>query len=90
MWFIAPGAALLYTGNFGHYNVYASITAVIILPIWLWISNSAVLLGAEFNADLQWGRAIAPESSRPGTIRGFRDTRKLRKKTEANVTPDRA
>ena len=53
---------------------------MIILLIWLWISNSAVLPGAEFNADLQWGRAIAPESSRPGTIRRFRDTRKLRKK----------
>jgi len=27
--------------------------------IWMWISNVAILLGAEFNAELERGRAVA-------------------------------
>ena len=46
--------------NFGHYNkVYGSIAGMIIFLIWLWLTNTAILLGAEFNAELERGRAIA-------------------------------
>jgi membrane protein len=46
----------------------------------MWISNVAVLLGAEFNAELQRGRAIAagaPPDAEP--FAELRDDRKLRK-----------
>ena len=69
----------LYVANFGSYNkVYGSLAAVIIFLIWMWISNTAVLIGAEFNAELERGRAIAgghPPDAEPFTE--LRDTRKL-------------
>jgi membrane protein len=51
---------------------------VIIFLIWLWISNIAVLLGAELNAELERGRRI--ETGHPPEKEPFvepRDTRKL-------------
>jgi membrane protein len=46
--------------------------------VWLWITNVAVLLGAEFNAELERGRAMAggaPADAEPFVE--LRDTRKL-------------
>ena len=83
-WLIASGLFALYVANFGHYNkVYGSIAGVIIFLIWMWISNSVVLLGAEFNAELQRGRAIAaglPPDKEP--FAELRDTKKLPKRAE--------
>jgi membrane protein len=82
VWLIASGLFALYVANFGHYDkVYGSIAAVIIFLIWLWISNTAILLGAEFNAELERGRAIAagtPPDTEPFVA--MRDTRKLRRR----------
>jgi membrane protein len=59
LWIIASGAFAFYVASFGSYNkTYGSIGAVIIFLVWLWISNIAVLLGAEFNAEIERGRAI--------------------------------
>jgi membrane protein len=81
LWLIASGLFALYVAHFGSYNkVYGSLAGVIIFLIWMWISNIAVLLGAEFNAELERGRAIAaglPPDKEPFTE--LRDTRKLRK-----------
>jgi membrane protein len=45
--------------NFGSYNkTYGSLAGVIVFLVWLWISNIAVLLGAEFNAELERGREL--------------------------------
>jgi membrane protein len=79
-WIIASGLFALYVANFGHYNkVYGSLGGIIVFLIWMWISNVAVLFGAEFNAELERGRAIAsglPPDQEPYT--DLRDTRKLR------------
>ena len=79
LWLIASGLFALYVAHFGSYNkVYGSLAAVIIFLIWMWISNTAVLIGAEFNAELERGRAIAgglPPDQEPFTE--LRDTRKL-------------
>lgn len=78
-WIIASGLFALYVANFGHYNrVYGSLGGIIVFLIWMWISNVAVLFGAEFNAELERGRAIAgglPPDQEPFTE--LRDTRKL-------------
>ena len=80
-WLIASGLFTVYVTNFGHYNkIYGSLTTVIIFFVWLWISNIAVLLGAEFNAELERGRAMAggaPADKEPFVE--LRDTRKLPK-----------
>jgi YihY family inner membrane protein len=81
-WLIASGLFAFYVANFSHYNkTYGSIAGVIVLLIWLWISNIAILFGAEFNAELERGRA-----ARAGVPLGQepyvepRDMRKLRRK----------
>ena len=80
-WLVASGLFALYVANFGHYNkVYGSIAGIIIFLIWLWITNTAMLFGAEFNAELERGRAIAagnPPDAEPFVE--MRDTRKLRR-----------
>jgi membrane protein len=81
VWLAASGLFALYVANFGHYNkVYGSIGGLIIFLIWLWLTNTAILFGAEFNAELQRGRAIAAGTP-PGTepFVEMRDTRKLRR-----------
>jgi membrane protein len=88
VWLIASGLFALYLANFGHYNkVYGSLAGMIIFLIWLWISNTAILLGAEFNAELERGRAIAAGTP-PGTepFVEMRDTRKLRRGRQARKT----
>ena len=81
-WLIASGLFAFYVANFSHYNkTYGSIAGVIVFLIWLWISNIAILFGAEFNAELERGRA-----ARAGIPLGQepyvepRDMRKLRRK----------
>ena len=60
LWLAASGLFALYVANFGSYNkTYGSIAGVIIFLVWLWITNLAILLGAELNAELERGRAVA-------------------------------
>jgi membrane protein len=59
LWLLASAAFALYVANFSSYNkTYGSLAGVIVFLIWLWISNLAVLLGAELNAELERGREV--------------------------------
>lgn len=59
VWVIASGAFAFYVANFGSYNkTYGSLGAVVIFLVWLWLSNIAVLFGAEFNAELERAREL--------------------------------
>jgi membrane protein len=79
IWLLASAAFGLYVANFASYNkTYGSFAGVIIFLIWLWISNIAVLLGLEFDAELERGRAL--ETGHPPDEEPYaepRDTRKL-------------
>lgn len=79
VWAAASAGFAVYVANFGSYNkTYGSLAGIVIFLVWLWISNVALLLGAEFNAELQRARAIAgglPENQEPYV--DLRDTRKL-------------
>ncbi|GAA0585339.1 YihY/virulence factor BrkB family protein [Actinomadura livida] len=77
LWLAASGLFALYVANFGSYNkTYGSIAGVIIFLVWLWITNLAILLGAELNAELERGRAIAGgQSPEEKPYVEFRDTR---------------
>ena len=49
-WLCASAGFTFYVANFGHYSTtYGSLGAVIVFLIWLWISNLALLLGAEID-----------------------------------------
>jgi len=60
LWIAASALFALYVANLGTYNrTYGSLGAVIVFLLWLWITNLAILVGAELNAEIARGRAIA-------------------------------
>ena len=79
LWIVASAGFALYVANFSSYNkTYGALGGVIVFLVWLWISNVAILLGAEFNAETERGRQI--EAGYPPDREPFlepRDTRKL-------------
>jgi membrane protein len=79
LWIAASLAFAFYVANFASYNkTYGALGGVIIFLVWLWISNIAVLLGAEFNAELERGRRLeAGERAHDDPYVEPRDTRKL-------------
>lgn len=59
-WIAASAGFAFYVANFGAYNkTYGSLGGVVIFLIWLWISNLALLFGAEFDAELERSRELA-------------------------------
>jgi membrane protein len=79
IWVAASALFALYVTHFGSYNkTYGSLASVIIFLVWLWLTNVAILLGAEFNAELQHARAIqAGQHPAKVPFAEPRDTRKL-------------
>jgi len=54
LWLLGSIAFSVYTGNFGKYNeTYGSLGAVVVLMLWLLISSVAIMLGAEWNAEME-------------------------------------
>jgi membrane protein len=69
-WIVVSAAFGIYVANFGSYNkTYGSLGAIIIFLVWLWLSNVAILLGAELNAELERGRQI--EAGQPSDREPF-------------------
>jgi membrane protein len=78
VWVIASGLFALYVANFGSYNkTYGALAAVIIFLVWLWITNVAILLGAELNAELERARVI--EAGHPADEEPFVEPRRAPK-----------
>ena len=79
-WIVASLAFGFYVANFGSYNkTYGALAGPIVFLVWLWVSNLMILLGAEFNAELERERAIE-HGMRPEDKEPFvepRDTRKM-------------
>jgi membrane protein len=69
VWVAASAGFALYVTNFASYNkVYGSLAGVVVFLIWLWLSNLAVLFGAEFDAELAREREISeglPDDEEP-------------------------
>ncbi|MEU3457816.1 YihY/virulence factor BrkB family protein [Micromonospora sp. NPDC006766] len=85
IWLVISGLFAVYVSNYSSYNkTYGALAGVIIFLVWLWLTNIAILLGAEFDAELARSRAIAtghPADKEPYVQ--LRDDRKLRKKGKA-------
>jgi membrane protein len=70
VWILASAAFGLYVANFGSYNkTYGSLGAMVIFLVWLWLTNVAILLGAELNAEIERGRQI--EAGQPAEREPF-------------------
>lgn len=79
LWIVASALFALYVANFASYDkTYGALGGVIVFLVWLWVSNIAILFGAELNAELERSRQIEaglPEDQEP--FLEPRDTRKL-------------
>lgn len=59
LWIAASALFALYVASFSSYNkTYGALASVVVFLVWLWITNIVILLGAEFNAELERGRQI--------------------------------
>jgi membrane protein len=59
VWLIASGAFAFYASRFSSYNkTWGSLSAVVVMLTWLWISSVALLLGAEINAEAERSREL--------------------------------
>jgi membrane protein len=60
VWIVASAAFAFYVANFGSYNkTYGTLGGVVVLLVWMWISNCALLLGMQLNAERERSREIA-------------------------------
>ena len=88
LWLVASGAFAIYLANFANYSkTYGTLGGVIAFLVWLWISNIAILLGAELDAELERGRAIAAgHDPNDEPFLELRDDRKIKKGSERGLS----
>ena len=77
-WVLASAAFGIYVSGFSSYDkTYGSLAGVIVFLLWLWITNLALLFGAELDAELERGRELQAGIAAAKTIQlPPRDTRK--------------
>jgi membrane protein len=57
-WILASGAFFLYVANLGSYEAtYGAFATVVILLLWMWLTNLVLLFGAELNAVIDLRRS---------------------------------
>jgi len=65
IWAIASAAFALYVANFGSYDkTYGTLGGLVALLVWFWITNLAILLGHQLNAERE--RSLQIQEGRPG------------------------
>jgi membrane protein len=84
VWLVASAAFGFYVATFASYNkTYGSLAGVIVFLLWLWITNLALLFGAELDAELERGRQLQAGIAAEETLQlPPRDTRKTDKAEE--------
>lgn len=59
VWIVASLVFGIYVSNFGSYNrTYGALAGVVVFLLWLWITNLALLFGAEVDAELERSRQL--------------------------------
>jgi len=58
-WILASLVFAVYVSNFGSFDkTYGTLGGVVVFLLWMWITNTAILLGAEFNAEVERARQL--------------------------------
>ncbi len=69
-WLVASAGFAFFVANFGSYNkTYGTLAGIIVFLVWLWITNLAILVGAELNAERERSRQL--ERGVPGADRAL-------------------
>ncbi|MEU1971555.1 YihY/virulence factor BrkB family protein [Microbacterium sp. NPDC019599] len=94
VWALASLLFGFYVVNFASYNrTYGAIGSVIVFLLWLWISNLALLFGAELDAELERGRQLQAGIKAEETIqlppRDSRQSEKKEKKRDEDIEEGR-
>jgi len=64
VWILASAGLALYVANFGAYDkTYGTLAGLIVLLIWFWLSNLAILFGHQLNAEIE--RSLEIEEGTP-------------------------
>jgi membrane protein len=95
IWVLASVAFALYVASFGSYDkTYGTLAGAVVGLLWLWITNVALLFGAELDSELERGRqlqaGIAAEEELQLAARDTRGIRKARKKEQKDIARGRA
>jgi membrane protein len=81
IWLAASAGFALYVADFASYNkTYGTMAGVIVFLVWLWITNLAILLGLEFDAETVRRRAV--EGGYPADAEPYTEPRDTRKWSE--------
>jgi membrane protein len=89
VWALASAAFGFYVANFSSYDkTYGALAGVIVFLLWLWLTNLALLFGAELDAELERGRELQSGMAAEKEIQlPPRDDRNI-KKSEAKEQED--
>ncbi|HEX2893975.1 MAG TPA: YihY/virulence factor BrkB family protein [Marmoricola sp.] len=95
VWVAASVGFAFYVGNFSSYDrTYGSLAAVIIGLLWLWLTNVALMFGAELDAELERGRelqaGLPAEENLQLPLRDDRGVAKAEEKRREQVADGRA
>jgi membrane protein len=95
VWILASVAFAFYVSNFGSYNkTYGSLAGAIAGLLWLWITNLALLFGAQLDSEIERGRELQAgmpaEEELQLPARDMRGIRKARRKEQKDVSRGRA
>jgi membrane protein len=84
IWMVASAGFAFYVANFASYNkTYGSLAGVIIGLVFLWLTNVALLLGAEIDSELERGRQLQAGIAAESELQlPARDTRNIEKAAE--------
>ncbi|MBU6533893.1 YihY/virulence factor BrkB family protein [Streptomyces mayonensis] len=83
IWLAASAGFAVYVANFGSYNkTYGTLAGVIVFLVWLWVTNLAILLGLEFDAELARQRVV--DAGHPPGDEPYVEPRDTRAWTEAD------
>jgi membrane protein len=64
VWIVASAAFAFFVSNFGSYDkTYGTLAGVVVLLVWLWITNLAILFGHQLNAERE--RSLEIQEGRP-------------------------
>ena len=94
VWLVASVAFGFYVANFGNYGTYGTLGSVLVFLLWLWITNNALLFGAEVDAEVERGRELQAGLPAEEAIqlppRDTRASEKKQKKEKEDVESARA